>query len=147
LILEGQRQARLHLKFNDPWSHEWGPVQWDLPRPHEPPLPRPLVHRLAPVVDTLRAPLGTIHHERREQIGELGVPTVLPRQPLYVVPLTPPAWFADDGEDRAADLGQDKRAIAGHDDEQSTENEAGTQSPAVIITQFGSGQRDPQMLT
>jgi hypothetical protein len=24
LILEGQRQARLHLKFNDPWSHEWG---------------------------------------------------------------------------------------------------------------------------
>jgi Integrase core domain len=23
LILEGQRQARLHLKFNDPWSHEW----------------------------------------------------------------------------------------------------------------------------
>jgi hypothetical protein len=19
--------ARLHLKFNDPWSHEWGPVQ------------------------------------------------------------------------------------------------------------------------
>src|SRR5208283_5230380 len=27
LILEGQGQARLHLKFNDPWSHEWGPVQ------------------------------------------------------------------------------------------------------------------------
>lgn len=27
MILEGQRQARLHLKFNDPWSHEWGPVQ------------------------------------------------------------------------------------------------------------------------
>ena len=26
LILEGQRQARLHLNFNDPWSHEWGPV-------------------------------------------------------------------------------------------------------------------------
>src|SRR6202041_2253479 len=26
LILEGQRQARLHLKFNHPWSHEWGPV-------------------------------------------------------------------------------------------------------------------------
>ena len=26
-ILEGQRQARLHLNFNDPWSHEWGPVQ------------------------------------------------------------------------------------------------------------------------
>ena len=28
MILEGQRQARLHLKFNDPWSHEWGPVQF-----------------------------------------------------------------------------------------------------------------------
>jgi uncharacterized membrane protein YfcA len=27
LILEGQRQARLHLKFNDPWSRKWGPVQ------------------------------------------------------------------------------------------------------------------------
>jgi hypothetical protein len=26
LILEGQGQARLHLKSNDPWSHEWGPV-------------------------------------------------------------------------------------------------------------------------
>ena len=26
LILEGQRQVRLHLKFNDPWSLEWGPV-------------------------------------------------------------------------------------------------------------------------
>ena len=25
-ILEGQGQARLHLKSNDPWSHEWGPV-------------------------------------------------------------------------------------------------------------------------
>src|SRR5271166_1913014 len=23
---EGQRQARSHLKFNDPWSPEWGPV-------------------------------------------------------------------------------------------------------------------------
>ena len=27
MILEGQGQARLHLKSNDPWSHEWGPVQ------------------------------------------------------------------------------------------------------------------------
>ena len=27
LILEGQRQARSHLKSNVPWSHEWGPVQ------------------------------------------------------------------------------------------------------------------------
>jgi hypothetical protein len=28
LILEGQGQARSHLKFNVPWSHEWGPVQF-----------------------------------------------------------------------------------------------------------------------
>jgi hypothetical protein len=27
LILEGQGQARSHLKSNIPWSHEWGPVQ------------------------------------------------------------------------------------------------------------------------
>ena len=26
LILEGQGQARSHLKSNAPWSHEWGPV-------------------------------------------------------------------------------------------------------------------------
>ena len=29
LILEGQGQARSHLKSNVPWSHEWGPVQID----------------------------------------------------------------------------------------------------------------------
>src|SRR5208337_2532865 len=27
LILEGQGQASLHLKFNPPWSREWGPAQ------------------------------------------------------------------------------------------------------------------------
>jgi hypothetical protein len=32
--LKGQRQARLHLKFNDPWSHEWGPVHPTLARMH-----------------------------------------------------------------------------------------------------------------
>ena len=31
LILEGQGQARLHLKSNAPWSHERGPVQPELP--------------------------------------------------------------------------------------------------------------------
>ncbi|MGC9959347.1 hypothetical protein, partial [Roseiarcus sp.] len=31
LILEGQRQARSHLKFNPSWSHEWGPVQFVQP--------------------------------------------------------------------------------------------------------------------
>jgi hypothetical protein len=38
LILEGQGQARLHLKSNDPWSHEWGPVHSPSTRftPHSP---------------------------------------------------------------------------------------------------------------
>ena len=27
MILEGQGQARSHLKSNVPWSHKWGPVQ------------------------------------------------------------------------------------------------------------------------
>jgi 2OG-Fe(II) oxygenase superfamily len=27
ILLEGQGQARSHLKSNIPWSHEWGPVQ------------------------------------------------------------------------------------------------------------------------
>ena len=26
MILEGQGQARSHLKSNVPWSHKWGPV-------------------------------------------------------------------------------------------------------------------------
>jgi hypothetical protein len=50
----------------------------------EDPSPPPLEHRLAPVINTDRAPLRAVHHERREQIGELGVPAVLPRQPLDV---------------------------------------------------------------
>ncbi len=28
MILEGQGQARSHLKSNVPWSHKWGPVQF-----------------------------------------------------------------------------------------------------------------------
>ena len=31
LILEGQGQARLHLKFNPSWSYEWGLVQFKSP--------------------------------------------------------------------------------------------------------------------
>jgi hypothetical protein len=30
LILEGQGQARSHLKFNNHWSPEWGPVHSQL---------------------------------------------------------------------------------------------------------------------
>src|SRR5208283_4598333 len=32
LIFERQGQARLHLKSNPPWSHQWGPVQFQCPR-------------------------------------------------------------------------------------------------------------------
>ncbi len=32
LILEGQGQARSHLKSNVPWSHKWGPVQRPAPK-------------------------------------------------------------------------------------------------------------------
>ena len=60
----------------------------------------PLEHRLAPVIDTYRAPLRAVRNKRREQIGELGVPTVLPHEPLDVVPLAPPARFADDRQER-----------------------------------------------
>jgi hypothetical protein len=66
----------------------------------------PREHRLAPVIDADRTPLGAVLDERREQIGELGVPTVLARQRLDVVSLAPPAWLADDGQDRATDIGQ-----------------------------------------
>ena len=66
----------------------------------------PLVHRLAPVKEA---------RERRKQIGELGVPTILPDEPLHIAPLTPSARFADNGEARPADIGQEGCAIAGHD--------------------------------
>ena len=33
MILEGQGQARSHLKSNVPWSHKWGPVHiWQFMR-------------------------------------------------------------------------------------------------------------------
>jgi hypothetical protein len=89
----------------------------------------PLEHRLAPVIDTDRAPLRAVRHQRREQIGELGVPTILPHEPLDVVPLAPPARFADDREDRDADLRQDLRSIAGHDGGESTGERSGNARP------------------
>ena len=55
----------------------------------------PPIHRFAPIMNTERASLRAIRHKRRKQIGELGVPTVLARQSLYVVSLTPTAWFAE----------------------------------------------------
>ena len=91
----------------------------------------PLVHRLAPIIDAGRDPLRTIRHKRREQIGELGVPPVLPRQPLHVMPLPSPARFADNCEDRAADIGQGDCAIAGHGGGRAYENETETQGSGV----------------
>jgi hypothetical protein len=85
----------------------------------------PLEHRLTPIIDTCRAPLRAACHERRKQIGEHGVPTVLPRQPLHVVPLASPARFADHRQDRDTDIGQDVCAIAGHDGGQSTGERSG----------------------
>ena len=54
-----------------------------------------LEHRLAPVIDTDRMPLRAIRHERRKQIGELGVPAVLRDESLDLVPLPAVAWLAD----------------------------------------------------
>jgi hypothetical protein len=45
----------------------------------------PFEHRLAPFIDTDRAPLRAVHRERRKQIGELGIPTILPDEALHVV--------------------------------------------------------------
>ena len=50
-------------------------------------------------------PLTAVRHKVSEEIGELGVPTVLPRQPLHIVPLAPPAGFADNRENRDTDIG------------------------------------------
>jgi hypothetical protein len=79
------------------------------------PSPPPLEHSLTPVRDIRRTPLTAVRHKVSEQIGELGVPTVLPRQPLHIVPLAPPAGFADNRENRDTDIGQEVCAIAGHD--------------------------------
>jgi hypothetical protein len=91
-----------------------------------------------PEVDRQKARNGSENTRTLEAVAryELGGSTVLPRQPLDVVPLASPARFADNGEDRTRDLGQGLRAIAGHEAmsvcEQGTrvhENEAGTQGP------------------
>ena len=86
--------------------------------------------RFAPIMDADRARLFAIG-ERHEQIGQLGVGTMhgaelldasacphagVPsvsdlRQPITPVPAAQPA---DDGECRLADVGQGKRAVAGH---------------------------------
>jgi hypothetical protein len=62
LILEGQRQARLHLKFNDPWSHEWGPV-------HRPPYSGEGGRR-SPHLARLRSPKSKLSDYGRDQCRE-----------------------------------------------------------------------------
>jgi hypothetical protein len=45
--------------------------------------------------------------QRGKQIRELGVRAVLPDESLDVVPLAPLAWFADDAQDRATEVGHE----------------------------------------
>ena len=112
----------------------------------------PLEYRLAPVIDTDRAlrrrtPLRAVRREFRKKVGELGVPTVLPRQPLDIISVAPSAGFADNGEDRDADFGQDQRAIAGHGGEQSTgERRGNATSCSHHYADLWSGRRDPERL-
>ena len=71
--------------------------------------PRFSVHRL----DSERACLRTVRHKRRKQIGHLYVATLLLLEALHVVPVAPPARFADNGENRDTDIGQDVRGHRG----------------------------------
>jgi hypothetical protein len=77
-----------------------------------------------PIIDAGRTPLRAVRREPREQIGEFGVPTILPRQPLHVVPLPPPARFADNYEDRLAAIGQQVAPSRGMMTSRVHENEA-----------------------
>jgi hypothetical protein len=63
------------------------------------------VHRLAPVIDTERARLRAVRHERREQIGNLHGATMLTLKALHVVPLA----FGPQ-RDSEADIGAMRRA-------------------------------------
>jgi hypothetical protein len=77
---------------------------------------------------TLTEPLlGQSTTTAGKQIGELGVPTVLPRHPLDVVLLASPARFADDRQDSATDVGQGLSAIAGMMASRVHENESRNQ--------------------
>jgi hypothetical protein len=109
-LREGLNQRHISCR---PLSQSLGCSAHAACSPSNDPITPPLEHRLAPVIDADRTPLRAVRHKRREQIGELGVPTVLPHEPLHVVPLASPARLADDRQDRDRDLGQDLRAIAG----------------------------------
>ena len=63
-----------------------------------------------PIIDTHRAPFGAVRYKLSKQIGKLGVPTVLPHEPL----VRAAAWIAHNGKDRGGDIGQGDCAIAGH---------------------------------
>jgi hypothetical protein len=61
--------------------------------------------------------------------------------------VAPSAGFADTGEDRDADFGQDQRAIAGHGGEQSTgERRGNATSCSHHYADLWSGRRDPERL-
>jgi len=72
-----------------------------------------LVHRLAPVVDAVRAPLLAVG-QRQKQVGELGV-AVLIDEPRNSVSPAPAARLADDRQRAdSEEAGQAFRQEAGH---------------------------------
>ena len=73
---------------------------------------KPLVNRLAPVVDAGRARLGAIG-ECHQQVGQLGVAMLL-EELCHGVATAPGARAADDRQRRPANIRQSKRAISGH---------------------------------
>ena len=61
-----------------------------------------LVHRLAPVVDAVRAPLLAVG-QRHDQLGQLGVAVLLDK-PRHTVAPVPIARLADNRERRREDI-------------------------------------------
>ena len=61
-----------------------------------------LVHRLAPVVDAVRAPLLAVG-KRHDQLGQLGVAVLLDK-PRHTVAPVPIARLADNRERRREDI-------------------------------------------
>ena len=99
----------------------------------------PLEYRLAPVIDTDRAlrrrtPLRAVCREFRKKVGELGVPTVLPRQPLdSVAPSAGSQTTVRTGTRTSDRISAPSRGMVAS---RVQENEDGTKPPALITTQI-----------